>query len=345
MRVVDLRSDTVTLPSDEMRRAMYEAELGDDVFGEDPATNRLEELAAQRVGHEAALYVPSGTMANLVGVLTHCGRGEEVILGDLSHVFLNEGGGMATIGGVHPYTVHNEPDGTIPINRIVSAIRGDNIHFPRTSLICLENTHNSCNGAPLTAVYTKQVCAVAKKHNLPVHLDGARIFNAAIALGIDVKELVREVDSLSFCFSKGLTAPVGSVLCGSRSFVERARRLRKVLGGGMRQSGVLAAAGIYALEHMIDRLEEDHKNARLLAEGIAAISGLRIDLSRIKTNIIYVDLEHSEMSEIQFLESLSRRGIKALAAGPRRFRMVTHYGIGKDDIEFALKVLTEVMRG
>jgi threonine aldolase len=345
MRIVDLRSDTVTLPADEMRRTMYQAELGDDVFSEDPTTNRLEELAAQRVGHEAALFVPSGTMANLICVLTHCGRGEEVILGDLSHVFLNEGGGMATLGGVHPHTVRNEPDGTIPINRIVSAIRGDNIHFPRTRLICLENTHNRCNGAPLTAVYTKHVCEVAKKYDLSVHLDGARIFNAAIALGVDVKELVREVDSLSFCFSKGLSAPVGSVLCGRRSFVERARRLRKVLGGGMRQSGVLAAAGIFALEHMIERLEEDHKNARLLAEGIAAISGLRIDLSRIKTNIVYVDLEHGGMGDRQFSESLSRRGIKVLAVGPRRFRMVTHYGIVKDDIEFALKALTEVMRG
>jgi threonine aldolase len=345
MRIVDLRSDTVTLPADEMRRAMYEAELGDDVFGEDPTTNRLEELAAQRVGHEAALFVPSGTMANLVCVLTHCRRGEEVILGDLSHIFLNEGGGMATLGGVHPHTVHNEPDGTIPVDKLVSAIRGDNIHFPRTRLICLENTHNGCNGAPLTAVYTKQVCEVAKKHDLSVHLDGARIFNAAIALGVDVKELVREVDSLSFCFSKGLSAPVGSVLCGSRSFVERARRFRKVLGGGMRQCGVLAAAGIFALEHMIERLDEDHKNARLLAEGIAAISGLRIDLSRIKTNIVYVELERNEMDERQFSESLSRKGIRVLAAGPRRFRMVTHYGIGKDDIDFALEALTEVMRG
>ncbi|UCB44685.1 MAG: low-specificity L-threonine aldolase [Spirochaetota bacterium] len=344
MKIVDLRSDTLTMPSDAMREAMFKAELGDDVFGEDPTTNRLEEIAANKMGHEAALFVPSGTMGNLICVLTHCKRGEEVILGNLSHTFLYEGGGMSALGGVHPYTVANRSDGTMALEEIESAIRGNNVHYPKTSLICLENTHNRCSGAPLTVEYTDQVCVLAKRYSLSVHLDGARIFNAAVALGVDIKELVKEVDSLSFCFSKGLSAPVGSVICGKRSFVENARRIRKVLGGGMRQCGVLAAAGIFALEHMVDRLEEDHINASILAEGISKIPGLKIELSRLKTNIMYVDLESSKMGADEFGKKLSKMGIKVLTTGPKRFRMVTHYGIDEDDIEFTLQTLKEAVR-
>jgi len=251
MQVVDLRSDTVTLPSDEMRQAMARAELGDDVFGEDPTVNRLERMAAERVGKESALLVTSGTMGNLTSILTHCRRGEEVILGDQSHTFVYEGGGIAALGGVHPHTIPNQPDGTLRLEDVENAIRPDNVHFPRTKLICLENTHNRCNGAPLTPQYMAAVAALARRHRLNVHLDGARLFNAAVALGVDVKELAAPVDSLSICLSKGLAAPVGSVVCGPQAFIAEARRVRKVLGGGMRQAGVLAAAGIVALETMV----------------------------------------------------------------------------------------------
>ena len=265
MKVIDLRSDTVTKPTPEMREAMYRAEVGDDVYGEDPTVNRLEAMAAQRMGKEAALFVASGTMGNLVALLTHCGRGDEVILGDRSHSFLFEQGGMAALGGITPWPVPNQPDGTMRLEDIERAIRGDNVHFPRTRLICLENTHNMCNGAPLTAEYTAQVAELAHARGLRVHVDGARIFNAAAALNVGVQELVQEVDSVTFCLSKGLCAPVGSVLCGSADFVAEARRARKVVGGGMRQAGILAAAGIVALEQIADRMGEDHTRARRLA--------------------------------------------------------------------------------
>ncbi len=256
MKTIDLRSDTVTLPTPTMREAIYRAELGDDVFGEDPTTKRLEKIAAERMGKEAAVMVASGTMGNLVCVLTHCRRAEEVILGNRSHTFLYEAGGMSALGGIHPHTIVNQPDGTMRLEDIEAAIRGHNVHFPRTRLICLENTHNRCNGSALTPEYMETVAALAKDRGLMVHLDGARIFNAAVALQVDVKELTRHADSLSFCLSKGLSAPVGSVVCGSREFIAEARRNRKVLGGGMRQSGIIAAAGITALEQMVDRIAE-----------------------------------------------------------------------------------------
>ena len=236
---------------------------------------------------EAGLLVVSGTMGNITSVLTHCARGEEVILGDCAHIFLNEAGGMSALGGIFPHTIPNQPDGTLRLDAIEAAIRADNIHFPRTRLICLENTHNRCYGAPLTPEYTAAVVALAKRRGLSVHLDGARIFNAAVALGVDCRELTRGVDSVNVCLSKGLAAPVGSVICGSRDFIARARRTRKMLGGGMRQAGIIAAAGIVALETMIDRLAEDHANARRLAEGIAAIRGLATDPARVQTNILY----------------------------------------------------------
>lgn len=317
MRIIDLRSDTVTLPTEMMRKAMYQAELGDDVFGEDPTVNRLEKMAAERVGKEAALFVASGTMGNVVCTLTRCARGEEVILGDKSHTFLNEAGGMSALGGIHPHTVPNQPDGTMRLQDIEGAIRGSNVHFPRTRLICLENTHNLCNGAPLSSEYTESVANLAKRHGLLLHLDGARVFNAAVALGVDVRQLTKSVDSLSFCFSKGLSAPVGSVVCGSREFIAEARRTRKVLGGGMRQAGVLAAACIVALEQMVDRLAQDHANAQRLAEGIARIEGLSINAAAIKTNIVYFELAGSWLSAVTFLSRLEKKGFRFLQIGGR----------------------------
>ncbi|NIT57586.1 MAG: low-specificity L-threonine aldolase [Phycisphaerae bacterium] len=344
MKSIDLRSDTVTLPTSEMREAIYQAELGDDVFGEDPTINRFEKMAAERVGKEAALFVASGTMGNLVCSLTHCARGEEVILGDKSHMFLNEAGGMSTLGGIHPHIVANQPDGTIRLEDIEGAIRGSNVHYPRTRLICLENTHNSCNGAALPAVYIESVSALAKRHGLLLHLDGARIFNAAVALEVDVKELTRNVDSVSFCLSKGLSAPVGSVVCGSSEFIAEARRSRKVLGGGMRQAGIIAAAGIVAVERMVERLKEDHANVRRLAEGIDKIEGLSIDLAVVQTNIIYFELVSEKVDVQTFLTQLGEKGIKLLRlGGPRRFRVVTHYGIEAEDIEISLKAMREVL--
>jgi threonine aldolase len=344
MQVVDLRSDTVTLPSDEMREAMAHAELGDDVFGEDPTVNRLERMAAERVGKEAALLVASGTMGNLASILTHCRRGEEVILGDQSHTFLYEGGGIAALGGIHPHTIPNQPNGTLRLEDIEAAIRPDNVHFPRTRLICLENTHNRCYGAPLTPQYTASVAALARRHGLSVHLDGARLFNAAASLGVDVKELAEPVDSLSFCLSKGLAAPVGSVICGSKAFIGETRRARKILGGGMRQAGVLAAAGIVALEKMVDRIQEDHDNAARLAHGITRVNGLAIDLANVHTNIVYFDVAAAGLAADGLVKQLDDRGIRMLTVGPKRIRAVTHYGITAADVDRALAVLEEAMR-
>jgi threonine aldolase len=343
MKTIDLRSDTVTLPTPTMRKAIYDADLGDDVYGEDPSTNRLEKMAAEQMGKEAAVLVPSGTMGNLMCVLTHCARGEEVILGDQSHMFLNEAGGMSALGGIHPHIITNQPDGTMRLEDIEAAVRGDNIHFPRTRLICLENTHNRCNGSPLTSAYMDSVAALASRYGLSMHLDGARIFNAAVALGVNIRELTRNVNSLIFCLSKGLSAPVGSMVCGSREFIAEARRIRKLLGGGMRQTGVIAAAGIIALEQMMDRLAEDHMSARRLAEGIAQIRGLSIDLQRIRTNIIYFDLVGDRMTADEFMTRLGKKGIRLLRTGPSRFRMVTHHGIRSEDIDAALVALGEVI--
>lgn len=342
---IDLRSDTVTLPTEAMLKAVLTAPLGDDVFGEDPTVNRLEEMTARLLGYEAGLLVVSGTMGNIVSLLTHCRRGDEVILGDASHIFLNEVGGMAALGGILPHIVPNEPDGTLRLKDIEAAIRTENIHFPRTRLICLENTHNRCYGAPLTPSYTARVVALAKEKGLAVHLDGARIFNAAVALGVDVRELTEGVDSLNVCLSKGLAAPVGSVICGSRQFIAEARRIRKMLGGGMRQAGIIAACGIVALEEMVGRLAEDHANARRLAQGVTRIKGLKTDADRVSTNILYVDLLDSRLSDEEFLSRLGKEGVLVSHTAPGRFRMLTHYGITAADIDRALEALHRVMQG
>lgn len=341
MKSIDLRSDTVTLPTAAMMGAMRTAPLGDDVLGDDPTVKELERAAARRVGKEAALLVPSGTMANLIGVLVHCGRGEEVILGDQAHTFVYEAGGISAYGGVHPHTVTNQKDGTIRLEDIEAAIRPDNIHFPRTKLICLENTHNRCGGAPLTAEYTDAVGSLASKHGLKLHMDGARIFNAAAALGVDVKNLTRACDSLSFCLSKGLSCPVGSLVCGTAEFIDRARRVRKGLGGGMRQAGVLAAAGLVALETMTDRLAEDHINARRLAEGLSAIKGLHVDMERVHTNMVYARLTNETIADADFLARSRAKGLQFLCLGPRSFRLVTHAGVTEADIDAALKIIRE----
>ncbi|MEA3459504.1 MAG: low-specificity L-threonine aldolase [Chloroflexota bacterium] len=343
MKVIDLRSDTVTLPTQEMREAMYRAEVGDDVYGEDPTVNRLQEMAAERMGKEAALYVASGTMGNLVALLTYCGRGDEFIIGDLAHTFLYEAGGSAALGGIHPRTVPNQPDGTLKLSDVESAIRPENVHFPRTQLICLENTHNRCGGVALTPEYTSSLCTLAHRHGLAVYLDGARIFNAAIALGVDVKELTKNADSVMFCLSKGLSAPVGSILCGSRDFIAGALRARKIVGGGMRQAGIIAAAGIMALETMVERLANDHANAHHLAEGLAEIPGISVDLDRVQTNIIVFELVSDRMTPADFVARLGERGVKLLAIGGNCLRAVTHYGIEAEDIEAALKVIRVVM--
>jgi len=340
MKVVDLRSDTITRPTPAMRRAMADAEVGDDVFGEDPTVNRLEEMAAERLDKGAALFVASGTMANLVSLLVHCGRGDEVILGDRSHTFFYEQGGCAGLGGIHPRTLPNKPDGTLGLRAIEEAIRPDNIHFPRTRLIILENTHNRCSGSPLTTEYMKDVGEIARRNMVKVHVDGARIFNAAISLGVKASELVSEADSVSFCLSKGLAAPVGSVVCGSRNFIEEARRARKVLGGGMRQAGILAAAGIVALTEMIERLAEDHDNARRLAEGLAGINGLSVDPKSVKTNIVYINIGHNDLPSNDLADRLSREGgVLLLPTGPRQMRAVTNYHITADDVEYAVGVI------
>lgn len=343
MRDVDLRSDTVTLPTPAMRRAMYEAELGDDVFGEDPTVNRLEAMAAERMGKEAAMFVASGTMGNLTAMLTHCQRGHEAIMGDRAHTFLFEAGGSAVLGGIHPHTLPNQPDGTLRLEDIEAAIRPENLHHPRTRLVCLENTHNRCGGVVLTPEYTGRVGELAHRHGLAVHLDGARVFDAAVALDVDVCHLTRPVDSVQFCLSKGLSAPVGSLLCATQEFIAEAQRWRKMLGGGMRQAGVIAAAGIEAMDNMVDRLADDHANARRLAEGLADMPGFAVDLASVQTNIVIWDLTTDRVSPQEVVERLGAKGVKILAIGGRQFRAVTHYGIETDDVEQAVDVTRQVM--
>jgi len=341
---IDLRSDTVTQPTEAMRQAMAAAEVGDDVFGEDPTVERLETLAAERTGKEAALFVASGTMANLVCQLVHCGRGDEMILGDQSHVFYYEQGGSAALGGIHPRTVPNRPDGTIDPGHIAAAIRADDVHFPRSRLLVLENTHNRCGGSPISAADMTAMAAVARAHGLRVHVDGARLFNAAAALGCPAEALVRDADSVAFCLSKGLGAPVGSLVCGRREFVSRARRVRKLLGGGMRQAGVLAAAGIVAIEGMADRLAEDHANARRLAEGLARIAGLHIVPEEIRTNIVFFAVADGGPSAAELAERLGAAGVRMLPLDPRRLRAVTHHPITAADVDRALEVIAAVLR-
>ncbi len=343
MQLVDLRSDTLTRPTDAMRRAMAEAEVGDDVFGEDPTIRRLEEVSAERMGKEAALFVASGTMGNLCALLAWCGRGEEVILGDQSHTFVYEAGGSAAVGGIHPHPVATADDGRLPLEAIEGAIRVDNVHFPPTRLICLENTHNRRGGSLLEPGYMQQVRQLADRHDLAVHLDGARLFNAAVALGLPATDLTADVDSVTFCLSKGLAAPVGSALCGSRDFIDRARRARKMLGGGMRQAGVLAAAGLVALDQMVDRLADDHANAHRLAEGIADLPGIHIDPAAVRSNIVIFALRASDLGPDQLVAALEAEGIRIFAIGGDRLRAVTHYEVDRAGIDRAIRAFERAL--
>ena len=344
MNIIDLRSDTLTHPTETMRTAMAQADVGDDVFGEDPTVNRLEKLTAERIGKEAAIFVPSGTMGNLISMLSHCARGDEVILGDQSHIFLNEVGGIAALGGIQPHILPNEPDGTLNLKTLENSIRARDLHYPPTRLIALENTHNFCMGSPITPEYMTRVGDLARKHNLKVHVDGARIFNAAVALETDVKDLTEETDSVMFCLSKGLSAPVGSLTCGTEDFIQNARKWRKMVGGGMRQAGHLAAAGIIALNDLVDRLKEDHANARTLAEGLSSLKGMVIDLELIKTNIIFFSLKHPSLSPESFMDGLEAKGIKILMIHPGIFRAVLHREISSSQIEQVLSISDELTR-
>lgn len=345
MKRIDLRSDTVTLPTAAMREAMAKAEVGDDVFGEDPTVNRLEEMAASLMGKEAALFVASGTMGNLVALLSHCRRGDEAIVGDRAHTFINEVGGMAALGGIQPHTIPNQPDGRLALDDIEHAIRGVNIHWPRTRLILLENTHNWCSGSSLSPEYMASVFDLAQGRGLKVHTDGARIFHAAVALGRPVHEFARYTDSISFCLSKGLSAPVGSVLCGSVEFIREARRYRKMVGGGMRQAGVLAAAGIVGLESMVDRLADDHANAQLFARELAGVPGIGVDPSMVKTNIVFFDLQAPSLTASELAAHVAAEGVLIGVTGERRMRVVTHYGIEADDVKKALEAIGRAMKG
>ena len=338
---IDLRSDTVTQPTPAMREAMARARVGDDVFEEDPTVNQLQNLAADMLGKEAGLFVSSGTQGNLISLLTHCNRGDEVIMGHDSHTYNYEQVGAAVLGGIAPRIVQNQPDGTLRLEDIEAMIMPDNVHFGVTRLISLENTHNRRRGVYLTPAYTDAVADLAHKHALSLHIDGARIFNAAVAQNLDVKALVRHADSVTFCLSKGLSAPVGSVVVGSNAFIARARRTRKVLGGGMRQAGVIAAAGIIALTEMVDRLAEDHANARLLAEGLAQLPGVTPE--PVYTDIVYFGVDHPRYDAQALQDALMARGVGVLALGPGRIRAVTHYGIESGHIEETLAILQELL--
>jgi threonine aldolase len=344
MNVVDLRSDTVTWPTAAMRKAMAEAQVGDDVYGEDPTVNQLQEMGAALVGKEAGLFVASGTMGNLVAMLAHCGRGDEVILGNKAHTFLYEAGGISALGGLHSCQLINQPDGTIALDEMRAAIRPDESHHPVTRLIALENTHNRCGGISLTADYTRMVGDLAKERGLFLHMDGARIFNAAAAQGVPASVLVEPADSITFCLSKGLCAPVGSVLCGSKTFIRKAHRIRKQLGGGMRQAGILAAAGIVALETMVDRLADDHARAKRLSAGLMDIPGLVLDPGTPFTNMIFAGLaEHVPQDTAEIIKQLADRGVRVGVAGKRRFRLVLHYWIDDLGVEKAIQAFRAVL--
>lgn len=335
--LINLLADTVVDPPPGMRRAMYEAELGDDVMCADPTMNSLQERTARVLGVDAALFMASGTMSNLVAVLAHCSYGDEVIVGDQAHMFHSERGGSAVIGGTTLRTVPTAADGTLPIAALHDAVRDpSNIHHPPTGLICLENTHLRCGGAVLDPSYMAAVRALADDAGVPVHLDGARLFNAAIALGAPPRDLVREVDSVSLSFTKGLGAPIGSMLCGSEAFIAAARRWRKAVGGGMRHPGILAAAALYALDHMVDRLAEDHTTARLLADGLVEIVGLSLAQPCVQTNIVVVDVTGTGLTAAAFVARAKEAGVLCGAVGQSQVRFATHYPIERADIEEAV---------
>jgi threonine aldolase len=341
--MIDLRSDTVTLPTPAMREAMYRAEVGDDVYQEDPTINRLQEMAAERLGKEAALFVASGTMGNTAAMLAHAGRGEAVIVGNQSHIYHYEVGSASTLGGAPMVVVSTDSDGMLDPNEVrINISDGSDEHTAPTALLCIENTHNRCGGSVLSVEQVEQLSSLAHSHGLAVHMDGARIFNAAIALDVPVSTLTRTVDSLMFCLSKGLSAPVGSMLVGSQDFIRRAHRMRKLLGGGMRQAGILAAAGIVALEQMVDRMAEDHENCKRLAYGLADYPQIDVNVDRVVTNMVMFSVRNaqqeplSEAETMQFLAKAREQGVLMGHTGQGKIRAVTHYGIDANDITAAL---------
>lgn len=342
---IDLRSDTVTKPTDAMRQAMATAEVGDDVYGEDPTVNRLEKMVAELLGKEAALYVSSGTMGNLTAVLAHCGRGDEMILGDRCHIFRSEQGGAAAFGGVHPMAIRNQADGTLDLEEVAANIRGDNEHYPITKLICIENTHNFCGGRVLPVAYMDAIGELAHQHGLKLHVDGARLWNAAVALNVSPARLLQHADTASVCLSKGLGAPVGSLVVGDEAFIAKARRARKAAGGGMRQAGIIAAAGIVAVSDMVERLSDDHANAKALAEGLNALEGIAVNPAEVETNLVFFELTRDDMSAAQLVNGLAAHGIKLSASGGRRLRAVLNHHVTAEHVTEVLNAFREVLAG
>jgi threonine aldolase len=336
MKWIDLRSDTVTKPTDPMRTAMAGADVGDDVYGEDPMVNLLQETAAQMTGMEAGLFCASGTQSNLLALMSHCNRGDEYIVGQLAHTYRYEGGGAAVLGSIQPQPLDLEPDGTLNLEKAAQFIKPDDFHFARTRLVCLENTHG---GKVLPMDYLAEARAFVDAHNLLLHLDGARVFNAAIKLNLPVQTITRHFDTVSCCLSKGLGAPVGSVLCGPTAFIQKARRWRKVLGGGMRQAGILAAAGLYALEHHVSRLEQDHENARHLAAGISGIHGIDLEPGGVQTNILFADIQGDIAELYRYLKTK-----KILINQSSHLRMVTHLDIDRQDIDRTIGAFKDFFR-
>ena len=340
MKNLDFRSDTVTLPTPEMLQAAVNAPLGDDVYGEDPSVNELERLGADMLGKEAGLFVTSGTMGNAVAVLAHTNRGDEIILEERSHIYLNEVGGLAVMGSLMARTIKGDM-GWLRPEDIKAAVRNDNIHLPPTSLLCIENTHNTAGGIPITVDQMKADWNVAKEHDLGVHLDGARVFNAAIALGVNVKEITQYADTVQICLSKGLAAPVGSIVAGPEGLMKKARKYRKMLGGGMRQAGIIAAPGIIALTKMVDRLADDHENARILAEGLRKIDGIEIKFP-VLSNMVYIDLSGLGWTGREWGEACRKLGWTSRGSSAT-VRLCTHYGIEREDIEAFLEGMTEIV--
>lgn len=342
---IDLRSDTVTHPTPSMRRAMADAEVGDDQYGEDPTVRRLEELSAEMLGKEAGCFVASGTMGNLISILTHCGRGDEVLLGDECHVLWFESGGAATLGGLPFNKMRTSRLGLLDPREVSDAIRPPRPGYQRTGVVCLENTHNRCGGTVLHPDQMRTITDVAHDRGVPVHLDGARVFNAAAALGMPAAEVVRDIDSVQFCFSKGLAAPVGSMVVGTADFIAGVRANRKLVGGAMRQAGVIAAAALIGLTEMVDRLSEDHRRARRLAEGLAEIEGLAIDLDTVQSNIVILRPDPTRVSGAEFIAGMGEGGVKVSNYGLRGLRLVTHYQITDEDVEKTLQAAAAVMEG
>jgi threonine aldolase len=342
MKLIDFRSDTVTKPTPAMREAMANAEVGDDVYGEDPTVNKLEELAAEVMGKEAGLFVASGTMGNLVAVVAHCQRGDEIVLGDQSHIFKYEVAGATVVGGVAYHIIPNDRYGKLNPADVQNAIRGENVHYPKTGLVCLENSHNVAGGTVLSVAEMKELADISHKQSIPVHLDGARVFNAATALEVKISELVADIDSVQFCLSKGLAAPAGSLLVGKRDFIDRARKIRKMLGGGMRQAGVLAAAGLISITEMTQRLYDDHYNARQLAERLALVKGFHLDMDTVQTNIVRVDLDETTHDAATWVAMLKKESVLLNAMGARILRFVTHNDVDRNDVDAAIGIIAKL---